>query len=64
MVAIPMKRRKLKQLKNMGVKEQYCITIWNKFAGLQNLDDKLNITRTLETECSHLNFRMTVYAIH
>jgi hypothetical protein len=39
----------LKQLNEEEVKEQYQVTIKNKFAALENLDDNGNINRAWET---------------
>jgi hypothetical protein len=43
------KRFNLKQLNEEEVKEQYRVTIKNKFAALKNLDDNGNINRAWET---------------
>jgi hypothetical protein len=42
-------RFNLKQLNEKEVKEQYKVTIKNKFAALENLDDNRDINRALET---------------
>jgi hypothetical protein len=45
---IDLERFDLKQLKEEEVKEQYQVTIKNKFAALENLDDNLDINRAWE----------------
>jgi hypothetical protein len=42
-------RFNLKQLNEEEVKEQYQVTIKNKFATLENLDDNGDINRALES---------------
>jgi glycine betaine/choline ABC-type transport system substrate-binding protein len=44
-----MEKFNLKQLNEVEVKEQYQITMKNKFAALENLDDNGDINRALET---------------
>jgi hypothetical protein len=44
-----MERFNLKQLNEEEVKEQYQVTIKNKFAALENLDDNGDINRAWET---------------
>jgi hypothetical protein len=49
MVKMDVERFNLKQLNEQEVKEQYQVTIKNKFAALENLDDNGGINRAWET---------------
>jgi hypothetical protein len=44
-----MERFNLKQLNEKELKEQYQVSIKNKFAALENLDDDWDINRTWHT---------------
>jgi hypothetical protein len=54
-------RFNLKQLNEEEVKEQYQVTIKNKFASLENLDDNGNINRAWETIREKKNFGQREY---
>jgi hypothetical protein len=54
-------RFNLKQLNVEEVKEQYQVTIKNKFAALENLDDNGDINRTWETIRENKNFGQREY---
>jgi hypothetical protein len=50
-------RFNLKQLNEEEVKEQYQVTVKNKFAALENLDDNGDINRAWETIKREQEFR-------
>jgi hypothetical protein len=54
-------RFNLKQLNEEEVKEQYQVTIKNKFAALENLDDNGDVNRARETIREHTNFCQEEY---
>jgi hypothetical protein len=55
------KRFNIKQLNEEEVKEQYQITIKNKFAALENLDDNGDINRAWETIRNYKNLGQREY---
>jgi hypothetical protein len=56
-----MERFILKQLNEEEVKGQYQVTIKNKFAALENLDDDGDINRAWDTIREHQNFGQREY---
>jgi hypothetical protein len=60
---INVKRFNLKQLSEEEVKEEYQITIKNKFAALENLDDDGDFNRAWETIRKNKNFGQREYRV-
>jgi hypothetical protein len=58
---LDVERFNLKQLNEGKVKEQYPVTIKNKFAALINLDDNRDINSAWETIREHKNFGQREY---